>query len=470
MAKRKTHVKKIKPESSQKNKIKKTKKDVVNKKQTASKSDKEGRFKQIIIWKPHDDKYRTSRWYTGHGEIKQDFKDNSFTVNASYTLTSKVKVENNILDPKNKVLALQYKDLGRCVAVIDETIDGFYGKQFRAYFAHHEIPFHVMVIRAWESDKTPESVHKILAFLGKEGCDVSRNEPVLIVGGGVLSDVGGLACSLQHRRTPYIMIGTSIVAAIDAGPSPRTCVNGKDFKNSIGSYHPPVLTLVDRTFFKTLHTGHIRNGIAEIIKMAITDDYGLFELIEKHGLELIKTHFANVNASKELEKIADEIIYRSLYAYMKHEGTNMFETYQDRPHAYGHTWSPRFEPTAKLMHGHAVSIGMAFGATLSEKFGWVSKEEKERIIALLNNLELSVYHPILEDYDIMIKGQENMRRKRGMGGLWAPLPKGIGSVDYAKEVEPDLLKEAIQNHKSYCKRFKKNGLGKEAFLKDLGLA
>ena len=52
---------------------------------------------------------------------------------------------------------------------------------------------------------------------------VERGEPVLIIGGGVLADIGGLACALCHRNTPYVMIGSSIVSAIDAGPSPRAC-------------------------------------------------------------------------------------------------------------------------------------------------------------------------------------------------------------------------------------------------------
>merc|ERR1719469_413294 len=103
---------------------------------------------------------------------------------------------------------------------------------------------------------------------------------------------------------------------------------------------------------------------------------------------------------------------------MKHEGTNMFETYQDRAHAYGHNWSPRYEPAAKLIHGHAVSIGMAFGATLSHIIGWCTIEERDRIISLLRHLELSVFHPIITDTKLMISGQDNMRKKRGMGGFW----------------------------------------------------
>jgi len=423
-----------------------------------------------LIWRPHDEKYQTHKWYTGKGEIEQGSDKKSFEVTATYQLKSKIQVEDNILEITNSLLADQYKEFGRCVAVIEQTVNRLYGEKFEKYFEHYQIPFFPLVIRAEEQDKILSSVETILKHLGKDGKDVSRNEPVLIIGGGVLSDVGGLACSLQHRRSPYIMIGTTVVAAIDAGPSPRTCCNGNQFKNSIGAYHPPVLTIVDREFFRTLPKGHIRNGIAEIIKMAITDDIELFELCEKYGLDIINTHFATETEDENLKKIANEIIYRALYSYMKHEGTNMFETYQDRPHAYGHNWSPRYEPAAKLIHGHAVSIGMAFGATMSHICGWCTMEERDRIIALLRNLELSVFHPIIEDIKLMVSGQENMRRKRGMGGFWAPLPRGIGDTDFLKEVEEELLVKSVTAHKEICMEFPNQGHGKEMYLKDLGLA
>lgn len=423
-----------------------------------------------VIWRPHDEKYRTSEWYTGQGEIVTEKQGRSFEVTATYTLKAKVEVVEGVLELNNTILADMYSSRGRCVCVIDQTVDQLYGEKVRQYFEYHEIPLEILVCRAWESDKNPETVHKILAFLGKDACDVSRNEPVLVIGGGVLSDVAGMACALQHRRTPYIMIGTTIVAAIDAGPSPRTCVNGTQFKNSIGIYHPPVLTLVDRSFFRTLETGHVRNGIAEIVKMAVTDDEVLFEMLEKYGVQLIETHFATLVEDAELAAIADEVIYRALYAYMKHEGTNMFETYQDRPHAYGHTWSPRYEPAAKLMHGHAVTIGMAFGATLAKELGWIGATEQERIINLCHQMGLSVYHPILEDTEIMIQGQRNMRRKRGDGGLWAPLPQGkIGNCDYAREVDPELLQKAVIAHRNFCANYPNSGAGKEMYLADLGL-
>ncbi len=422
-----------------------------------------------IIQFNHPEKYRTSEWYSGQGEIAASGDNRSFEISATYTLKAEVQLVDGVFDPANLTLAEIYRRRGRCVAIVDQTVDELYGESLRRYFEEHEIPLKLLACRAWESDKTPETVHRLLQFLGKDGCDVSRNEPVLVVGGGVLSDVAGLACALQHRRTPYIMVGTTVVAAIDAGPSPRTCTNGSQFKNSIGAYHPPALTLVDRNFFRTLATGHVRNGMAEIIKMAVTDDPVLFELMEQYGPRLLETHFATLEGDQQLAEIADEVIYRALFSYMKHEGTNMFETYQDRPHAYGHTWSPRFEPSAKLMHGHAVAIGMAFGASLAVEMNWLKSTERDRIINLCRSLGLSVYHPILEDLDLMLEGQKNMRRKRGEGGLWAPLPVGIGSCDYAQEVSSGLLQAAVENHKQLCSDLPDGGKGQQMYLRDLGL-
>ena len=53
-----------------------------------------------------------------------------------------------------------------------------------------------------------------------------------------------------------------------SSPSTRTCCDGLGYKNIFGAYHPPIQTLTDRSFIRTLHHGWIRHGIAEIIKVA----------------------------------------------------------------------------------------------------------------------------------------------------------------------------------------------------------
>ena len=199
----------------------------------------------------------------------------------STTLTTTIKITRGILEPKNKILAEVYKPLGRCVAVIDDKVEDLFGKELQKYFESNDIPLIKLIHAGNEINKDIKNVEAILVGLKNHG--VSRNEPVLVVGGGVIADIGGFATALYHRNTPYIMLCTSIVTGIDAGPSPRTCSDGYGFKNLYGAYHPPVLTITDRYFWKTLHEGWIRHGIAEIIKMACVEDLPLFELVEKAG-------------------------------------------------------------------------------------------------------------------------------------------------------------------------------------------
>ena len=165
---------------------------------------------------------------------------------------------------------------------------------------------------------------------------LGRHEPLLVVGGGVIADIAGFATSLYSRNTPYVMLCTSIVSGIDAGPSPRVCCNGFDYKNLYGSYHPPVLTITDRGFWKTLHPGWLRHGVAEIIKMAVMKDLSLFELLERHGVRAVQTKFGTEGDSvddPEFQDVCDLIVGKAMEGYVRSEYGNLWETHQCRPHA-----------------------------------------------------------------------------------------------------------------------------------------
>ncbi len=284
------------------------------------------------------------------------------------TFTS-LRVIDGVLDPAQPLLAELYEPLGRCVAFVDSNVMDHHGDALIGYFDHHGIALQLLVHRAMEIDKGIRTVETMLGELKAHG--VSRDEPVLVVGGGVLADTAGLACSLYHRSTPYVMVSTSLVAGIDAGPSPRTCCDGFGYKNLLGAYHPPIISITDRSFFSSLRAGWLRHGLAEVAKMAIVDDADLFALLEEVGPDLVTTRFGTVAVEgiADVGPAADRVIGAALRSYVGVEYDNLYETHQLRPHAYGHTWSPGFEIAAGLLHGHAVSIGMGFGAFLSNRAG-----------------------------------------------------------------------------------------------------
>jgi 3-dehydroquinate synthetase len=413
--------------------------------------------------------YPTSNYRESTGSVESTEDDQTIEAVMSVSTFSSVKMVDNSLHPDQPVLRNIYKPLGRCICLVDSNVEAFFGEQLEAYFTHHGIALHKRVYRAMEVDKNVRTVEKMLGDFKALG--VSRNEPVLIVGGGVLADTGGLACALYGRNTPYVMLATSIVTGIDAGPSPRTCCDGFGYKNLFGAYHPPVVSITDRFFFKTLQEGWLRHGIAEIIKMGVVKDAQLFDNLELAQPRLIETRFGTSDGLKgdAIEALSQKILGGALRSYVEAEYDNLYETHQCRPHAYGHTWSPGFEIEAGLLHGHAVSICMGLGAYLSYRLQWITHSEFHRILKLMDGYGLSLWHDILDNGETIWKSQQTVTQKRGQN-LVAPLPKGrIGECGYLNALSKAELLSALQEYKAVCMAYPREGRGIDPLCEDVGL-
>lgn len=413
--------------------------------------------------------YPTSNYRESDGSVESTSDDQTIEAVMSVTTFSTIKIVDRAISTDQTVLRDIYKSLGRCVCMVDQNVEQHYGAELETYFRHHGIALHKRVYRAMEVDKGIRTIEKMLGDFKALG--VSRNEPVLIVGGGVLADTAGLACALYGRNTPYVMLATSIVSGIDAGPSPRTCCDGFGYKNLFGAYHPPVVSITDRFFFKTLHPGWLRHGIAEIIKMGVVKNAELFADLEAAQMRLIDTRFGTANCTSDdpIQHLSQKILGGALRSYVAAEYDNLYETHQCRPHAYGHTWSPGFEIAAGLLHGHAVAICMGFGAYLSFRLQWLSGAEFHRILKLMDGFGLSLWHDILDNGPVMWKSQQTVTQKRGQN-LVAPLPKGgIGQCGYLNELTESELLAALREYKEICQSYPRGGRGIDPLCSDVGL-
>ena len=415
--------------------------------------------------------YPTNIYRRGAGHVVYSKDYTTFESTMTLTLTSTTKIRRNVLEVSEPTLSSIYKPLGRCLAIVDDKVDSIYGLDIKNYFDAHDVKLTKMVYSGNEVDKNIKNVEKILIDLKQSG--VARNEPVLIVGGGVIADIGGFACALYHRSTPYVMLCTSVVTGIDAGPSPRKCCDAFGFKNLYGAYHPPVMTITDRFFFKTLPHGWLRHGIAEIIKMASVKDKTLFELLEIAGRKLITTKFGTDDSIEtfdgDFEDLCDRIIGRALAGYIETEHKNIWETHQCRPHAFGHTWSPGYELPAGMLHGHAAATEMGYGAYLSLTKKWINNETFHRLLKLMSCMELSLWHPIMSDIDMLYTGQKKVTAKRG-GRLCAPVPKEyLGNWGYINDVSYSFLGKTLLEYKEVCEQYPRNGLGVDVHCKDVGV-
>ena len=423
---------------------------------------------RLIEENPHA-VYPTSNYRECDGSVESTADHRSVEAVVTLRTFASIRLVDHVLETEQTDLRDIYRPLGRCICLVDRNVHAQYGAQIERYFRAHDIVLEMLVYRAMEADKGLATVERMLGDFKRLG--VSRNEPVLIVGGGVLADTGGLACALYGRNTPYVMLTTSIVSGIDAGPSPRTCCDGFGYKNLLGAYHPPVVCITDRFFFRTLHEGWLRHGVAEIVKIAIVKNDELFADLEVARRDLVPTRFGTVDCADgdEIQRLSQKILSGAMRSYIEAEYDNLYETHQCRPHAYGHTWSPGFEIEAGLLHGHAVAIDMGFGAYLSYRERWIDRGQLDRILALISGFGLSLWDDILNDERVMWESHRKIIQKRG-GNLVAPLPKGaIGRCGYLNELSRSEFFAALGDYRTMCESYPRAGRGIDPLCGDVGL-
>ena len=384
----------------------------------------------------------------GIAQAKFSATDAAFHVEGYEKIEFSLIFVDSVFDCDRPELAANYQSFGRCLAVVDHNINRLYGNQIQAYFSHHHIDLTLFPIVISEPTKTIATFETIVDAFADFG--LVRKEPVLIIGGGLLTDVAGFACSAYRRSTNYIRIPTTLIGLIDAGIAIKVAVNHGKLKNRLGAYHAPKQVILDFSFLQTLPIDQIRNGMAELVKIAVVSNREVFELLETHGETLLQTHFGYVDGTPELAAIAHRITYEAIKTMLELETPNLHEIDLDRVIAYGHTWSPTLElaPAVPLLHGHAVNIDMALGATLAASRGYISMDDRDRILGLMNRLGLALDHPLL-DSDLLWKATQSITQTRD-GLQRVATPKPIGECYFINDFTQDELTAVLTEHKQLC--------------------
>jgi demethyl-4-deoxygadusol synthase len=363
---------------------------------------------------------------------------------------------------ENAEIAESYRPFGRCLMVVDEAVYGLYCEQIQTYFRHHEIDLSVFPVSIKETDKTLRTFERIVDAFADFG--LVRKEPVLVVGGGLTTDVAGFACATYRRRTNYIRVPTTLIGLIDASVAIKVAVNHGKLKNRLGAYHASQKVILDFSFLKTLPVAQVRNGMAELIKIAVVANSGIFELLEKYGKDLLHTRFGYLNGTVELREIAHRVTYDAINTMLSLEVPNLHELDLDRVIAYGHTWSPTLEltPEIPMFHGHGVNIDMAFSAAIAQQRGYISVSDRDRILGLMSRIGLAINSPYLTP-ELLWKATESISRTRD-GLLRAAVPHPIGSCSFINDLTRTELDRILIVHKDICRGYPRNGDGEDMFM------
>lgn len=368
---------------------------------------------------------------------------------------------NGAFDLKNTELADSYRSFGRCLAVVDANVNRLYGFQIQEYFKYYNIELNLFPVTISEPAKNIDTFLSIVDAFSK--FNLVRKEPVLVVGGGLITDVAGFACAAYRRSTNYIRIPTTLISLVDAGIAIKVAVNHGKLKNRLGAYHAPKQVILDFSFLRTLPTAQVRNGMAELVKIAVVANAEVFELLYEHGEDLLRTHFGYIDGTPQLQDVAHRVNYEAIKTMLELETPNLHELDLDRVIAYGHTWSPTLElaPSVPLFHGHAVNIDMALSATIAENRGYITAAERDRILGLMSRIGLALDHPLL-DGDLLWDATQSITLTRD-GLQRAAMPRPIGKCFFVNDLTRDELEAALGDHKRICAEYPRAGAGVDAY-------
>jgi 3-dehydroquinate synthase len=400
------------------------------------------------------------------GSVQATFRatEKAFHVEGYEKIDFSLLYVNGAFAIENSEIAQSYRQFGRCLMVIDKTVYGLYGKQIQAYFEHYEIKLKVFQIRIEETDKTLRTFEQIVDAFADFG--LVRKEPVLVVGGGLTTDVAGFACATYRRRTNYIRVPTTLIGLIDASVAIKVAVNHGKLKNRLGAYHASGKVILDFSFLKTLPIAQVRNGMAELIKIAVVANRDIFELLEQHGEALLQSRFGYLNGTPELREVGHTVTYSAISTMLELEVPNLHELDLDRVIAYGHTWSPTLEltPEVPMFHGHGVNIDMAFSATIAQQRSYISVIDRDRILGLMSRIGLAIDSPYLTS-ELLWKATESITRTRD-GLLRAAVPRPIGSCFFMNDLTKAELDEHLAIHKAICRSYPRGGDGEDMYIPD----
>jgi 3-dehydroquinate synthase len=275
--------------------------------------------------------------------------------------------------PFSRVTELAPPD--RSVVITDTTVHALHADKLKEY--------RTIVIPAGEANKQQHTVDYIIEQLIAYEAD--RRSSIIGLGGGVITDIAGYAAAIYMRGIPVGFVPTTILAQVDASVGGKNGVDVGLYKNLVGTIRQPAFILYDYSFLNTLPEEQWVNGFAEIIKHACIKDADLFEQLEQHELKDFREDSALLSA----------LIERNVTIKSGVVAADEREQGERKLLNFGHTLGHAIENEYGLLHGHAISIGMAAATEISAKTNHFPTEEKERILRLLKRYQL----PVNFDFD-----------------------------------------------------------------------
>lgn len=258
---------------------------------------------------------------------------------------------------------------------------------------------------------------------------LNRNDVVIGIGGGIVTDLAGFAASVFHRGIPVIQVPTTLLGQIDAAIGGKTGVNLPEGKNLVGAFWQPNAVICDVGLLDTLPQRHYRAGLGEMAKYHFLDDGSM------NALSSGELTNGRLSPDALIDRVEASVAIKvdAVVADEREGGRRALLN-------YGHTLGHALETVGghDLLHGEAVAIGIGYAAVVAQTLGRIDQQRVDEHKKVLASYDLPTKSPSVQPFEELLVVME--RDKKALTGVTFILDGPVGP-----EVVPNVDVDALRS-------------------------
>ncbi len=331
-------------------------------------------------------------------------------------------------------LASHVGKLAQSIFIItDSNVERLYGRRVQKLLYDAGADPVLLVFAAGEESKNSQVVDTLHTQLLKNG--VRRDSLIIALGGGVVGDVAGYVAATVLRGVKFVQVPTTLLSQVDSSVGGKVGVDHPLGKNLIGAFHQPSAVFIDPDLLKTLSPREFRNGLAEVVKIGAALDRTLFQMLERHALQL----------SKNDPALLTDVIRRSVELKAAVVAEDEFEVGVRKTLNLGHTFGHALETALnfRIKHGEAVAIGMVAESAMAVQLGLLEGKHFNRLVELLKTLKLPTRVPLIKHKKKFLEALKADKKSSG-GGVKFVLLNAIGTSMVGVDIPALLIEHQLR--------------------------
>lgn len=330
----------------------------------------------------------------------------------------------------------------RALVVADRTVAALHAQTLLTSLERSGVQASLHEVPAGETTKCFAELERLVDRAIAERLE--RGDALVALGGGVVGDLTGFAAGVVRRGMRLVQVPTSLLAQVDSSVGGKTGINSPRGKNLVGVFHQPSLVVADTTLLETLSEREFRAGYAEVAKYGLIDRPDFFHWLENSWRAVFagpgRAEAVAVSCQAKADVVAGD------------EREDGARALLNLGHTFGHALesAAAYDPT-RLVHGEAVSIGMALAHRFSTRLGLCPADETAQAVRHLEAVGLptrigDIPGPRFTVDTLMGKIAQDKKVQRG--SLTFILTRGIGRAFVARDVEPASVEAFLRDELS----------------------